>query len=74
MKFGDSAQDATRPGPDDATQPGTGDGDGDAERARSLWVQEPLQAIQDIIEKLAAVTRQLRSPRPSPGPVPGPTR
>jgi hypothetical protein len=68
MKFGDSAQDAARPGSGDTVRPGTSDGDGDAERARSLWVLEPLQAIQDIIDKLAAVTRQLRSPPPSPTP------
>jgi hypothetical protein len=74
MKFSDSAQDAARPGPGAGVRPGTADGDGDAEQARSLWVQEPLQAIQDIIDKLAAVTRQLRSPRPGPGSVPGPTR
>jgi hypothetical protein len=57
MKFSDSAQ--------DAAWPGSGDGDGDAERSRSLWVQEPLQAIQDIIDKLAAVTQQLGRPASS---------
>jgi hypothetical protein len=77
MKFGDGPQDATRPGPGDAAAAGTADGDGGGKRARSLGTQESLQAlqaIQDIIDKLAAVTQQLRSWRRGPGGVPDPTR
>jgi hypothetical protein len=64
MNFGDSVQDASRSGPDDVTAPGAVGGDGDSHRARSLWTQKPLQDIQDLIDKLAAVTQQLRHPGP----------
>jgi hypothetical protein len=62
MNFGDSLQDASRSGPDDVTVPGAVDGHGDGHRARALTIQRPLQDIQDIIDKLAAVTQQLRHP------------
>jgi hypothetical protein len=62
MNFGDSVQDASRSGPDDVTVPGAVGGDGDSHRARSLRTQKPLQDIQDLIDKLAAVTQQLRHP------------
>jgi hypothetical protein len=62
MNFGDSAQDASRSGPDDVTAPGAVGGDGVSHRARSLGTQKPLQDIQDLIDKLAAVTQQLRHP------------
>ena len=59
MNFGDSVQDASRSGPDDVTVPGAVGGEG---QARSLRTQKPLQDIQDLIDKLAAVTQQLRHP------------
>jgi hypothetical protein len=62
MNFGDSVQDASRSGPDDVTVPGAVGGDGDSRQARSLRTQKPLQDIQDLIDKLAAVTQQLRHP------------
>jgi hypothetical protein len=85
MKSGDGAQDATRQGSDDAAGPvtagpaitggdGDGEGDGDGKQARSPGTQEPLQAIQDLIDKLAAVTQQLRSWRRGSGGMPDPTR
>ena len=74
MEFGDSTADVTRPGPDETAVRGTAGTGGDPEQARSPRAQEPVQAIQDIIDKLTVVTRQLGSPRRSPGPVPGPTR
>ena len=59
MNFGDSVQDASRSDPHDVTVPGVVD---DSHRARSLLTQKPLQDIQDLIDKLAAVTQQLRRP------------
>jgi hypothetical protein len=62
MNFGDSVQDASRSGPDDVTVPHAAGDDGDGHQARSLRTQKPLQDIQDLIDKLAAVTQQLRHP------------
>ena len=62
MNFGDSVPDAGRSGPDDVTVSGAVGGDGDSHHARSLRTQKPLQDIQDLIDKLAAVTQQLRHP------------
>ena len=62
MNFGDSVQDASRSGPDDAAMPTAVGGDGDSHEARSLRTQKSLQDIQDLIDKLAAVTQQLRHP------------
>jgi hypothetical protein len=62
MNFGDSVQDASRSGPDDVTTPGAVGGDGDSHHTWSLRTQKPLQDIQDLIDKLAAVTQQLRHP------------
>jgi hypothetical protein len=62
MNFGDSTQDAGRPGSGDVAGPGAVGGDGDGRHTRSLWTQKPLQDIQDLIDKLAAVTQQLRHP------------
>jgi hypothetical protein len=63
MNFGDSVPDASRSDPDDVTVPGAVGGDGDSHQARSLrTTQKPLQDIQDLIDKLAAVTQQLRHP------------
>jgi hypothetical protein len=61
----DSVPDAdlsSRPGQDDADKPGAADDDGGGTPSRSLWTQRPLQDIQDLIDKLAAVTQQLRRP------------
>ena len=62
MNFGDSVQDASRSSRDDVTVSGAVGGDGDSHHARSLRTQRPLQDIQDLIDKLAAVTQQLRHP------------
>lgn len=62
MNFGDSVQDASRSGPDDVTVLPTAGGDGDSHETRSLRTQKSLQDIQDLIDKLAAVTQQLRHP------------
>jgi len=75
MNLGDSLQDASRSRPDDVTVPGGAvDGHGDGHRARALTMQRPLQDIQDIIDKLAAVTQQLRHPGRGSDTVPGPRR
>jgi hypothetical protein len=62
MNFGDSVPDASRPGPEDGPGPGAVGGDGHSHQARSLRTQKPVQDIQDLIDKLAAVTQQLRHP------------
>jgi hypothetical protein len=62
MNFGDSVQDASRAGPDDVTVVSAVGGDGDSHEARSLRTQKALQDIQDLIDKLATVTQQLRHP------------
>jgi hypothetical protein len=76
MNFGDSVQDVSRPGTKDATRPGgaagsaSGRGDGHPSRSPGLppramtspGAQRPVQDIQDIIDKLNAVTQQLRRP------------
>ena len=62
MNLGDSVHDASRSGPDDITVPGAVGGDGDSHHTRSLRTQTALQDIQDLIDKLAAVTAQLRHP------------
>jgi hypothetical protein len=51
-----------RSGQDDASGPGTAADHGDDMPPRALWAQRPLQDIQDLIDKLAAVTQQLRHP------------
>ena len=70
MNPGDSVQDATRPGPDEARGfSAAADQDAPTQSSRT---QKPLQDIQDLIDKLAAVTQLLRHPgRKSDGaPVP----
>ena len=62
MNPGDSVQDASRTGPDEASGPGATVGQGNVTPLRSPRTQRPLQDIQDIIDKLAAVTQQLRHP------------
>ena len=64
MNPGDSVQDATRSGPDEANDLGAAAD----EPTRSPGTQKPLQDIQDLIDKLAAVTRQLRHPGSMTGP------
>jgi hypothetical protein len=70
MNIGDSVQDASRSGPDDGTMPGAVDG----HQTRTLRAQKHLQDIQELIDKLAAVTQQLRHPSRSHDSVAGPTR
>ena len=70
MNPGDSVQDASRTGPDEASGPGAA-GQGSGTMARSPRTEKPLQDIQDIIDKLAAVTQQLRRPGSS---VAGPSK
>lgn len=60
MNPGDSVQDPSRTGLDDASGLGTA---GQASSVpRSPGTLRPLQDIQEIIDKLAAVTQQLRHP------------
>ena len=73
MNIGDSVQDASRSGSEDGTAPGAL-GYGDTHQARSLRTQKHLQDIQDLIDKLAAVTQQRRHPSRSSDSVAGPTR
>ena len=66
MNPGDSVQDVSRTGPDEASGLGAAAvGPGSAMRARSPRTEKPLEDIQDIIDKLAAVTQQLRHPKSS---------
>ena len=70
MNPGDSVHDVSRTGPDEASGVGTAAGavshgtagHGRGMPARSPRSTKPLQDIQDIIDKLAAVTQQLRRP------------
>ena len=71
MNIGDSVQDASRSGPDGGTWPAAA-GHGDGHQTRSQRTH--LQDIQDLIDKLAAVTQQLRHPGRSSDSVAGPTR
>jgi hypothetical protein len=65
MNPGDSVQDVSRTGPDEASGPGAAAGQGNGTLTRSPGTEKPLQDIQDIIDKLAAVTQQLRHPKSS---------
>ena len=67
MNPGDSVQDVSRTGPDDASGFSAA-GQGNDTLAQSPGFQKPLQDIQDIIDKLAAVTQQLRHPGSMTGP------
>ena len=61
----DSVPDADlscRSGQDDVSGPGTAADHDDDMPPRGPWTQRPLQDIQDLIDKLAAVTQQLRHP------------
>jgi hypothetical protein len=73
MNIGDSVQDASRSEIEDGTVPGALSHD-DSYPARSLRTQKHLQDIQDLIDKLAAVTQQLRHPSRSSDSMAGPTR
>ena len=73
MNVGDSVQDASRSATEDGLVPGAL-GREDSHQARSLRAQRHLQDIQDLIDKLAAVTQQLRHPNCSSDRVPDPTR
>ena len=65
MNPGDSVQDVSRTGPDEASGLGAAAGQGNGTMARSPRTQKHLQDIQDIIDKLAAVTQELRRPNSS---------
>lgn len=49
-------------GQDNASGSGTAADHGDDMPPPAPWTQRPLQDIQDLIDKLAAVTQQLRHP------------
>ena len=60
MNPGDSVQDVSRTGPDEASGLDTAAGPGSGTMARSPRTDKPLEDIQDIIDKLAAVDQELR--------------
>jgi hypothetical protein len=62
MKPGDSVHDASRSALDDGSPLGAAGSHGSDKPVRSPRTQKPLQDIQDIIDKLAIVTQQLRRP------------
>ena len=65
MSNGDSVQDVSRTGPDEASGSGAAAGQSGRTLTRSPATEKSIQDIQDIIDKLAAVTRQLRHPKSS---------
>lgn len=65
MNPGDSVHDASRSEHDGAGRPGVAAGFGHDKLTRSPRSQKPIQDIQDIIDKLAAVTQELSRPGPS---------
>lgn len=65
MNPGDSVQDVSRTGPDEARGPGAAAGQSSRTLTRSPETEKPLQDIQDIIDQLAAVNQQLRHPKSS---------
>ena len=64
MNPGDSVHDVSRTGPDETPGPGAA-GQGSGTMARSPRTEQPLEDIQDIIDKLAAVNQELRRPKSS---------
>ena len=62
MNSGDSVHDASRTRLDEASGLGAAAGQGSQTPARSLRNHKPVQDIQDLIDKLAAVSQQLRHP------------
>jgi hypothetical protein len=65
MNPGDSVQDVSRTGPDETSGSDAAAGQGNDTLTRSPGTERSLQDIQDIIDKLAAVTQQLRHPKGS---------
>ena len=65
MNPGDNVQDVSRTGPDNTSGSGAAAGQGNGTVTRSPGTENPLQDIQDIIDKLAAVDQQLRRPKSS---------
>jgi hypothetical protein len=65
MNPGDSVQDVSRTGPDEASGLGPAVGPGSGTVARSPRTDKPLEDIQDIIDKLAAVDQELRRSKSS---------
>ncbi|MGD0066876.1 MAG: hypothetical protein ABSB76_25950 [Streptosporangiaceae bacterium] len=65
MNPGDSVHDASRSELDGAGWAGPTAGFGHDKLTRSPRSEKPLQDIQDIIDKLAAVTQELSRPGPS---------
>ena len=66
MNPGDSVQDVSRTGPDEASGLGAAAaGPGSGTMARSPRTDKPLEDIQDIIDKLAAVDQELRRSKSS---------
>ena len=66
MNPGDSVQDVSRTGPDEAGGLGAAAvGPGSGTMARSPRTEKPLEDIQDIIDKLAAVDQELRRSKSS---------
>ena len=65
MNPGDSVQDVSRTGPDEASGLGPAVGLGSGTVARSPRTDKPLEDIQDIIDKLAAVDQELRRSKSS---------
>ena len=66
MNPGDSVQDVSRTGPDETSGSDAAAGQDNDTLTRSPGTRKPLpdiQDIQDIIDKLAAVTQQLRHPK-----------
>ena len=62
MNSGDSVHDASRTRLDEASGLGAAAGQGSQTPARSPRIHKPVQDIQDLIDKLAAVSQQLRHP------------
>jgi len=67
MNSGDSVQDASRAGLDDASGLGAAAGEGSRTPTRSPRTHKPVQDIQDLIDKLAVVSQQLRHPHGDAG-------
>jgi hypothetical protein len=63
MNPGDNVQDVSRTGPDETSGSGAAASQGNGTLTRSPGTEKPLQDIQDIIDKLAAVNQQLRHPK-----------
>jgi len=60
MSPGDSVYDASRPAPGEGDGPGVTASQGSGDATRSPRAYKPVQDIQEIIDKLADVTQQLR--------------